>query len=96
MAHSNLNLERYGTPGPNYFHHSSDLFNDNNSKNSIIETEETLSKLLNDFKRLYEQTQIVENELFDTILEIDYNINNSKVEKVIFILIILKFLKKFN
>ena len=78
MAHSSLNLERYGTPVPNYFQHSSDLFNDNNDKNSIIETEETLSKLLNDFKRLYEQTQIIENGLYDTILEIDYKINNSK------------------
>ena len=64
MSQSRLSIGRYGTPSV-YHAHASDLFT---NRNEILNPEETLPKLLADFKRLFEQTQDTTNNLHDTMI----------------------------
>jgi hypothetical protein len=80
MANSRLSIDRYGTPFPAYYQRAEDLF-DGPPKNEVLNREDCLSKLLSDFKKLFEQTQNIENVLYDTILEIEYE-NRSRTEQV--------------
>ena len=65
MSQSRLSLSRYGTPSV-YHTKASDLFE---SKNRVL-SDETLPTYLADFKRLFEQTQETERNLYDTILTV--------------------------
>lgn len=80
MANSRLSIDRYGTPFPTFYERANELF-DGQPKNALLNKEDTLSKLLSDFKKLFEQTQNPENGLFDAVLEMDYE-NSSKTEQV--------------
>ena len=82
MADSRLSIDRYGTPFLPYYQHADELFNA--PPKNALNTVECLSKLLADFKKLFEQTQNAENGLFDTVLEIEYE-NSSRAEQVDFL-----------
>jgi hypothetical protein len=64
MSESRLSLSRYGVQ-PVFHSKASDLFT---SRNEILNPDETLPRLLSDFKRLLEQTQDPTNKLYDTVL----------------------------
>lgn len=69
LSHSLLSLRRYGTP-TNYHRNTGELFA---QKNEILNPDETLPRLLSDFKKLFEQTQDTTNYLYDTILNVSSN-----------------------
>lgn len=64
-----MSLTRYGGPQANYHQSTSQLFDRNPYQ--VIKPIETLPKLLLDFKKLYDQTQVAENNLYDVILEVE-------------------------
>lgn len=80
MSDSRLSVGRYGPYNQSYLKKTEELFT-NNIRHNNETTVDSLSNLLNDFKRLFEQTQKPENGLFDTILEIETK-NNSRIEQV--------------
>lgn len=81
MSDSRLSVGRYGPYNQSYLKKTEELFTSNIRHNNVEKTVDSLSNLLNDFKRLFEQTQKPENGLFDTILEIETK-NNSRIEQV--------------
>ena len=74
MSQSRLSIARYGAPAV-YHARASDLFA---HRNEILNPDETLPKMLSDFKRLFEQTQDSSNCMHDTIITCD----SSKTEPV--------------
>lgn len=64
MSESRLSLSRYGVQ-PVFLSKASELFT---NRNEILNPDETLPRLLSDFKRLFEQTQDPTNRLYDTVL----------------------------
>ena len=73
--HSRLSVRRYGTPST-YHKNTRELFA---QKNEFLNPDETLPRLLADFKRLFEQTQDKTNYLFDTILCVSGTLDNQPV-----------------